>query len=87
MPPAIYTKIKLVTNTKEESFFANFRVLSDPGYLKAAGMGNQKKEEALSKEQMDTIASLKKGMKLPVEKNILLRMELQHRQNVTTQVL
>ena len=68
MPPAIYTKIKLVTNTKEESFFANFRVLSDPGYLKAAGMGNQKKEEALSKEQMDTIASLKKGMKLPVKK-------------------
>lgn len=68
MPPAIYTKIKLVTNTKGESFFANFRVLSDPGYLKVAGMGNQKKEESLSKEQMETLASLKKGMKLPVKK-------------------
>ncbi len=71
MPPAVYTKIKLVTNTKGELFFANFRVLSDAGYLKAAGMGNPKKEEALSKEQIEILSALKKGMKLPVKKYLM----------------
>ena len=66
MPPAVYTKIRLETRTKGEAFAANFRVLSDPGYLKIAGTGGQKKEKALTKEQMDAIASLRKGMKLPV---------------------
>ena len=66
MPPAVYTKIRLETRTKGEAFTATFKVLSDPGYLKIAGIGGQKKEEALTKEQMDAIASLRKGMRLPV---------------------
>ena len=66
MPPAVYTKIRLETRTKGESFTATFKVLSDPGYLKIAGTGGQKKEEPLTKEQMDAIASLRKGMKVPV---------------------
>lgn len=70
-PPAVYTKIKLETKTKEESFLASFKILSDPGYLKVAEMGTAKKEDALTKEQMDAITSLKKGMKLPVNEYLI----------------
>lgn len=69
MPPAVYTKIQLVTKTKEESFFANFKMLSEPGYLRVAVVGNGKREEALTKDQVDAIASLKKGMKLSVREH------------------
>ena len=67
MPPAVYLKIKLETQTKGEAFFANFKMLKDPGYLKVTGMGGQKKEFALTEEQINAISSLKKGMKLPVK--------------------
>ena len=67
MPPAVYLKIKLETQTKGEAFFANFKMLKDPGYLKVTGMGGQKKEVALTEEQINAISSLKKGMKLPVK--------------------
>ena len=42
-------------------------MLKDPGYLKVTGMGGQKKEVALTEEQINAISSLKKGMKLPVK--------------------
>lgn len=67
MPPAVYLKIKLETQTKGEAFFANFKMLKDPGYLKVTGMGGQKKEAQLTEEQIQAISSLKKGMSLPVK--------------------
>lgn len=67
MPPAVYLKIKLETQTKGEAFFANFKMLKDPGYLKVTGMGGQKKEAQLTEEQIHVISSLKKGMPLPVK--------------------
>ena len=67
MPPAVYLKIKLETQTKGEAFFANFKMLKDPGYLKVTGMGGQKKEAQLTEEQIHAISSLKKGMSLPVK--------------------
>ena len=67
MPPAVYLKIKLETQTKGEAFFANFKMLKDPGYLKVTGMGGQKKEAQLTAEQIHAISSLKKGMPLPVK--------------------
>ena len=67
MPPAVYLKIKLETQTKGEAFFANFKMLKDPGYLKVTGMGGQKKEAQLTEEQILAISSLKKGMPLPVK--------------------
>ena len=67
MPPAVYLKIKLETQTKGEAFFANFKMLKDPGYLKVTGMGGQKKEAKLTEEQIQAISSLKKGMPLPVK--------------------
>lgn len=67
LPPALYTRIRLETRTKGEAFSAGFKVLEDPGYLKILGMGDaQKKEKPLTKEQMDAIASLRKGAKLLV---------------------
>lgn len=67
MPPAVYLKIKLETQTKGEAFFANFKMLKDPGYLKVTGIGGQKKEAQLTEEQIHAISSLKKGMPLPVK--------------------
>lgn len=67
MPPAVYLKIKLETQTKGEAFFANFKMLKDPGYLKVTGMGGQKKEAQLTEEQIQAISSLKKGMPLLVK--------------------
>ena len=67
MPPAVYLKIKLETQTKGEAFFANFKMLKDPGYLKVTGMGGQKKEAQLTEEQIHASSSLKKGMPLPVK--------------------
>ena len=61
MPPAVYLKIKLETQTKGEAFFANFKM------LKVTGMGGQKKEAQLTEEQIHAISSLKKGMSLPVK--------------------
>lgn len=67
MPPAVYLKIKLETQTKGEAFFANFKMLKDPGYLKVTGIGGQKKEAQLTEEQIQAISSLKKGMPLLVK--------------------
>ncbi|MCQ2508312.1 MAG: DNA topoisomerase [Dorea sp.] len=41
-PPAIYQKIAIVTKIKEESFFSNFKVLAEEGYLKVLGIPGKK---------------------------------------------
>lgn len=71
LPPAIYTKIRLETKTVEETFTANFRMLSDPGYLKILPTGKNQKEDALSKEQIDALTSLKKGSLLPIKEHVI----------------
>ena len=67
-PPAVYRKVSIVLKRDDESFFANFKVLADKGYLKVAesfkknhseeedGEDN-KNDEAL----LDKIKSLKKN--------------------------
>lgn len=49
-PAAIYRKISLRIGIKEEKFFANFKVLEEEGYLKAAGFSFLKKKEEKEKE-------------------------------------
>lgn len=71
MPPAVYLKMKLETKTNGESFFANFKILKDPGYLKVTGVPANKKEEPLTPEQIAAISSLKKGMELPVKEHVI----------------
>ncbi|MGI6499834.1 MAG: DNA topoisomerase [Anaerostipes sp.] len=67
MPPAVYSKIKLVTKTKEESFISNFKILVEPGYLKVANQKDTQKNDSLSPEQIQKILSLKKNMELSVK--------------------
>lgn len=81
--PAIYQKINLVTamglgEPGKEKFFASFKILVDPGYLKVMNYSFQKKKETESQEGekektqilnpkfMERLSSLKKGMELPV---------------------
>ncbi len=45
-PPAIYQKVSLVTQVGNEKFFANFKVLKDPGYLKVMEYSFFKKKSA-----------------------------------------
>lgn len=78
-PPAVYQKVAIVTQIKEESFFSSFKVLAEEGYLKVAGILQSKKtEEGESEEEngkdkstnlqfFEKIQSLRKGMTLPVQ--------------------
>lgn len=71
MPPAVYLKMKLETKTKGESFFATFKILKEPGYLKVTGIPSNKKEEPLTPEQIAAVSSLKKGMELPIKEHVI----------------
>lgn len=76
-PPAVYQKVSLVTQTEQEQFFSNFKVLAEPGYQvvmnysffkkkKEEKEENEGEEEACDQQLLELISSLKKGMKLPV---------------------
>ena len=75
-PAAVYQKVAITTKVKEESFFASFKVLAEPGYLKVVGIPGEKKSEsgesnedmASSQTFFEKIQSLKKGMTLPIQK-------------------
>ena len=65
-------KIRTVAGEKEdgtESFFANFKRMTKPGYLLIAGMPSDKKQEEqkLTDEELARFASLKKGDAIPVQ--------------------
>ncbi len=79
-PPAVYQKISIVTKIDTESFFSNFKVLAEEGYLKVAGIPKKKKspgdeagnlEESGDKDSdlafFEKVKSLKKGMELRVQ--------------------
>lgn len=76
-PPAIYQKVSIVTQMKEENFFSNFKVLAEEGYLKVEGVYQPKKEQdnaegteedtSADKDLFALIQTIKKGMTLPVD--------------------
>lgn len=75
-PPAVYQRVSIVTKIRGESFFSNFKVLAEEGYLKVTGTSQGRKmSDKNSQEQdqnMDTglfeaIQNLKKGMTLSVD--------------------
>ena len=69
-PAAVYQKVAVTTKIKEESFFSNFKVLAEEGYLKVAGVPGKKDNEDsqdTDKEFFEKIKTLKKGMTLPVQ--------------------
>jgi DNA topoisomerase-3 len=81
-PPAVYQKISLMVSMEgkensREKFFASFKILIEPGYLKVMEYSFQKKkdgETAKDKDNtqacdaafMERLMQLKKGMDLPV---------------------
>ncbi len=81
-PPAVYQKISLTVSMEgkensREKFFASFKILIEPGYLKVMEYSFQKKkdgETAKDKDNtqacdaafMERLMQLKKGMDLPV---------------------
>ena len=74
--PAIYQKYTVELAVGQEHFFSSFKVLVDPGYLKVAVVGKNKKEEKeeadFNQKELDNpefvsrLAALKKGVELPV---------------------
>lgn len=84
--PAVYQKISLNIEKQGEHFFANYRILAEPGYLKVAVAPAKKQEEDKDKEKdkeidpgsdekagalLRLLSGLKKGQKLE-----LLKMEI-----------
>lgn len=69
-PPAVYQKVSITTKIKEESFFSNFKVLAEEGYLKVVGTGNVGKQDSESDMDMnffELLQTVKKGTVLPVK--------------------
>ncbi len=72
-PPAEYDKTAVTLTVGRESFFANFRVLTAPGYLTVCGAAeNDKENENSSLPSEDARKTehmhLKKGLRLPIDK-------------------
>ncbi len=75
-PPAVYQKISLILQVKDEKLFASFKVLLDEGYLKVAGNNKTEKAPAKGEEEaedvkcdetmLERLKQLKKGEVLPV---------------------
>lgn len=66
-PPAVYQKVALILNCKGEKLFANFKVLTEEGYLPITEYSFGKKkdeEEKYSAKMVETAMSLKKGGQL-----------------------
>lgn len=63
MEPAVFQKISILLKADKESFTANTKVLTEPGYLSLAG--NAEKTEG--EEQYALISALRKGDTLPVK--------------------
>lgn len=65
-PAAVYQKVSITTKVKEESFFSNFKVLAEAGYLKVVNEENQSHEKSADQKMFERVNALKKGMVLPV---------------------
>lgn len=65
-PAAVYQKVAITTKVKEESFFSNFKVLAEAGYLKVANEESDHQEKSADQKMFERVNALKKGMTLPV---------------------
>ena len=72
LPPAVYLKVSIVTMIDGERLFSGFKVLEEEGYLKinkVSGTLNKKEgeDEISDMAFLESLKSLKKGSKVPVE--------------------
>ena len=73
-PAAIYQKYSIVLERKNEQFFANFKVLSEPGYLKVADV-NLAKKNSIQETFSDSIQTDEKNTEIPkVDRTLLLQV-------------
>ncbi len=63
-PPAVYHKVNITTQIKEEKFFSNFKVLSEEGYLKVVGTGSDNDADAAL---FEVVKRIQKGSVLKVQ--------------------
>ena len=78
-PAAIYQKYSIVLERKNEQFFANFKVLSEPGYLKVADVNLAKKnsiQETFSDEKEEnSVQADERNTEIPkVGRTLLLQV-------------
>lgn len=80
-PPAVYQKVSITTQVKNENFYSSFKVLAEEGYLAIVGVPGSRKADTSNEQEeteendsnsLDTnffsiIKSLKKGDVLPVK--------------------
>lgn len=61
-PPAVYQKMTITTQIKEESFFSSFKVLAEEGYLKVVGVPQGKKNSTEAGETAETSGQMEKNL-------------------------
>lgn len=66
-PPAVYQKVAVTSKIKEETFFANFKVLAEAGYLKVVQEEENSADKSAEQRMFEKVNTLKKGMTLPVQ--------------------
>lgn len=67
-PAAIYNRLSLELIKENESFFSNFKILKEEGYLKITGAVRADKDDDINDaELLNAVSGLKKGDRLPVE--------------------
>lgn len=69
LPPAVYKKVGLTLLCQNELFTANFKMLSEQGYLKVANLHkktDEEDEEKFDKELLDAVLAIKKNDELKV---------------------
>ncbi len=64
-PAAVYQKISVVTKVRTESFYSNFKILAEEGFLKVLGESGTQNTD---REFFEQIQTLKKGMQLFIQK-------------------
>lgn len=65
-PAAVYQKLSLVVTLKGESFFVNFKVLENEGFMKITGVPET--ESSITSEFLEKAKSLKKGDEIELQK-------------------
>lgn len=61
-PPAVYQKMTITAQIKEESFFSSFKVLAEEGYLKVVGVPQGKKNSTEAGETAETSGQMEKNL-------------------------
>ncbi|MCR4595502.1 MAG: type IA DNA topoisomerase [Lachnospiraceae bacterium] len=77
MKSAVYQKSALTLKIGDESFFASFKVLTDPGFLDVIRLADKKdapaaekdetEDKSIDAETLEKIKALKKGAEIPVK--------------------